>query len=90
MFDHLNFQSLQILADEEMVHSLTELRKSNVVCEGCVAGKQHREAFSREVTEVKSTLHWSFKTFVRIWDLKDNTVAYSPQQMVMQRGRIGP
>lgn len=76
MFDHLNFKSLQMLAYEEMVHSLTKLRKSNVVCERCVAGKQHREVFCKEMAAVKSTLYWSllyrsFKTFVRIWDLKD-------------------
>ncbi|KAM1808399.1 hypothetical protein ACFX11_031293 [Malus domestica] len=47
---HLNFNILQLLSDKEMVLSLPKLKKSTGVCKWCIAGKQHRDAFNKELT----------------------------------------
>ncbi|KAB2616216.1 retrovirus-related Pol polyprotein from transposon TNT 1-94 [Pyrus ussuriensis x Pyrus communis] len=47
---HLNFNNLQLLSDKEMVLGLPKLNKSTGVCERCIAEKQHRDAFSNELT----------------------------------------
>ncbi|KAB2603895.1 hypothetical protein D8674_041435 [Pyrus ussuriensis x Pyrus communis] len=47
---HLNFNSLQLLFDKEMVLGLPKLKKSSGVCEGCIVGKQHRDAFNKKLT----------------------------------------
>ncbi|CAL8997271.1 unnamed protein product, partial [Prunus brigantina] len=47
---HLNMDSLQLMQKQDMVISLPEITSKKGVCEGCVLGKQCREAFPKETT----------------------------------------
>ncbi|CAL8168827.1 unnamed protein product [Prunus armeniaca] len=49
-FGHLNMSSLKLLKEQDMVVGLPEIKGIKEVCEGCVLGKQCREAFPREAT----------------------------------------
>ncbi|CAL2271591.1 unnamed protein product [Prunus armeniaca] len=49
-FGHLNMSSLKLLKEQDMVVGLPEIKGIKDVCEGCVLGKQCREAFPREAT----------------------------------------
>ncbi|CAL8085513.1 unnamed protein product [Prunus armeniaca] len=52
---HLNMSSLKLMQEQEMVVELPEIKAVKGVCEGCVLGKQCREAFPREATTRAST-----------------------------------
>ena len=52
---HLNLSSLKLMQEQEMVVGLPEIKTVKGVCEGCVLGKQCREAFPREATTRAST-----------------------------------
>ncbi|KAI5352878.1 hypothetical protein L3X38_005770 [Prunus dulcis] len=54
-FGHLNMSSLKLLKEQDMVVGLPEIKEVKEVCEGCVLGKQSREAFLREATTRAST-----------------------------------
>ena len=45
-FGHLNFQSLKLLAQNNMVKDLPVIDYSNQFYKGCIFGKQHRRSFS--------------------------------------------
>ncbi|KAI5333494.1 hypothetical protein L3X38_023625 [Prunus dulcis] len=47
---HLNFTSLKLLQDQEMVLGLPEIKLVNEVCEGCTFGKHCRDSFPKETT----------------------------------------
>nr|XP_028952455.1 uncharacterized protein LOC114822291 [Malus domestica] len=47
---HLNMSSLKLMQEQELVVELPEIKVIKGVCEGCVLGKQCREAFPREAT----------------------------------------
>jgi len=49
-FGHLNYVSLKMLQDKEMVVGLPRLDNFGDVCKSCATGKSHREAFDK--TEV--------------------------------------
>ncbi|CAL9011654.1 unnamed protein product [Prunus brigantina] len=49
-FGHLNMSSLKLLKEQDLVVGLPEIKRIKEVCEGCVLGKQCREAFPREAT----------------------------------------
>ncbi|CAL2253987.1 unnamed protein product [Prunus armeniaca] len=49
-FGHLNMRSLKLLKEQDIVVGLPEIKGIKEVCEGCVLGKQCREAFPREAT----------------------------------------
>ncbi|BBH05186.1 multidrug resistance-associated protein 9 [Prunus dulcis] len=52
---HLNFQSLKLLQNEDMVFGLPEIKNTNAVCEGCTFGKHCRKAFPKEATSRATT-----------------------------------
>ncbi|KAI5344202.1 hypothetical protein L3X38_012079 [Prunus dulcis] len=54
-FGHLNMSSLKLLKEQDMVVGLPEIKEVKEVCEGCVLGKQSREAFPREAITRAST-----------------------------------
>ncbi|KAI5353802.1 hypothetical protein L3X38_006696 [Prunus dulcis] len=54
-FGHLNMSSLKLLKEQDMVVGLPEIKEVKQVCEGCVVGKQSREAFPREAITRAST-----------------------------------
>ncbi|KAI5344111.1 hypothetical protein L3X38_011988 [Prunus dulcis] len=54
-FGHLNMSSLKLLKEQDMVVGLPEIKEDRQVCEGCVLGKQSREAFPREAISRAST-----------------------------------
>ena len=43
LFGHLNFGGLNVLNRKCMVNGLPFVEKSNILFEGCILGKQHRE-----------------------------------------------
>ncbi|KAI5319434.1 hypothetical protein L3X38_039142 [Prunus dulcis] len=45
---HLNYTSLMLLKDKEMVQGLPRLQVTKHVCSGCATGKGHRETFDKE------------------------------------------
>ncbi|BFG32908.1 hypothetical protein CerSpe_191820 [Prunus speciosa] len=47
-FGHLNYTSLMLLQEKEMVQGLPSLRAAKHVCSGCATGKSHREPFDKE------------------------------------------
>ena len=47
---HLNISCLKLLQEQEMVMELPEIKAVKEVCEGCVLGKQCREAFPKEAS----------------------------------------
>lgn len=44
-FGHLNFGGLNLLSRKGMVKGLPLIEKPDILCEGCILGKQHRESF---------------------------------------------
>ncbi|CAL5403117.1 unnamed protein product [Camellia sinensis] len=46
-YGHLNFNGLKILHQKNMVSGLPQIDHVSQVCEGCVVGKQHRNAFPK-------------------------------------------
>ncbi|CAL8152754.1 unnamed protein product [Prunus armeniaca] len=52
---HLNFQSLKLLQNEDMVLSLPEIKNTSEVCEGCTFGKHCRKSFPKEATSRVTT-----------------------------------
>ncbi|KAI5353004.1 hypothetical protein L3X38_005896 [Prunus dulcis] len=52
---HLNFQSLKLLQNEDMVLGLPKIKNANAVCEGCTFGKHCRKAFPKEATSRATT-----------------------------------
>ncbi|CAL2268329.1 unnamed protein product [Prunus armeniaca] len=52
---HVNMDSLQLMQKQDMVIGLPEITSKKGVCEGCVLGKQCREAFPKETTTKAST-----------------------------------
>ncbi|KAI5329472.1 hypothetical protein L3X38_028869 [Prunus dulcis] len=54
-FRHLNVSSLKLLKEHDMVVGLPEIKEDRQACEGCVLGKQSREAFPREAISRAST-----------------------------------
>jgi hypothetical protein len=48
-FGHLNFHSLKLLHQKNMVQWLPIISEKNEVCEGCTLGKHHRQPFSKGV-----------------------------------------
>ncbi|KAI5323718.1 hypothetical protein L3X38_032790 [Prunus dulcis] len=47
-YGHLNYTSLMLLQDKEMVQGLPRLQVTKHVCFGCATGKGHREPFDKE------------------------------------------
>ncbi|CAL2226910.1 unnamed protein product [Prunus armeniaca] len=47
-YGHLNYTSLMLLQDKEMVQGLPRLQVTKHVCSGCATGKGHREPFDKE------------------------------------------
>ena len=46
-YGHLSFVGLKTLQQKQMVHGLPQLQYSNLLCEDCILGKQHRSSFPR-------------------------------------------
>jgi len=46
-YGHLSFGGLKTLQQKQMVHGLPQLQYSNLLCEDCILGKQHRSSFPR-------------------------------------------
>ena len=44
-YGHLSFGGLKTLQQKQMVHGLPQLQYSNLLCEDCMLGKQHRSSF---------------------------------------------
>ncbi|XP_039140420.1 uncharacterized protein LOC120277629 [Dioscorea cayenensis subsp. rotundata] len=55
-FGHLNFRSLKLLAQKNMVNGLPLLDHPEQFCEGCILGKQHRNSFSTKNNGMLLTL----------------------------------
>jgi transposase InsO family protein len=45
---HLNYNSLTLLSQKNMVFGLPTIEKKHGVCEGCLLGKHHRQPFPKE------------------------------------------
>jgi transposase InsO family protein len=48
-FGHLNFRYLNQLASKEMVKGLPKIEIPNKICDGCLIGKQSRNAFNKSM-----------------------------------------
>jgi transposase InsO family protein len=46
-FGHLNFQSLKLLQQQDLVYGLPSIHEKGDVCEGCALGKHHRQPFPK-------------------------------------------
>jgi transposase InsO family protein len=46
-YGHLNYKSLKILQQKNMVRGLPKIEESNHVCADCLIGKQHRDAIPK-------------------------------------------
>lgn len=46
-YGHLNFQSLKLMSDQDLVLGLPKIQHENDVCESCALGKQHRDSFPK-------------------------------------------
>ena len=46
-YEHLNFKSLSLLSNQNLVDGLPMIKHVNAVCESCVLGKQHRDSFPK-------------------------------------------
>jgi hypothetical protein len=47
---HVNFDSLKMMAQKEMLKGLPSIIHPNKLCEGCLVGKQFRKSFLKEFT----------------------------------------
>jgi hypothetical protein len=47
---HVNFDSLKMMAQKEMLKGLLSIIHPNQLCEGCLMGKQFHKTFSKEST----------------------------------------
>ena len=68
---HLNYNSLTMLSQKNMVYRLSTIEKKNGVCEGRMIGKHHRQPFpkegvrrAKEVLELVHTEVWSHEYLV--------------------------
>ncbi|GKC80369.1 retrovirus-related pol polyprotein from transposon TNT 1-94, partial [Tanacetum coccineum] len=61
---HLNFQSLNLLHQKNMVGGLPQIHEIEGVCEGCALRKHHRKPFSKGVSwrakEILELVHTNF------------------------------
>ncbi|BBN67207.1 transposable element gene [Prunus dulcis] len=48
-FGHLNYCSLRLLQEKDMVQGLLKLQESEKTCSGCAIGKSHRSSFDKEI-----------------------------------------
>ena len=48
-FGHLNFKSMMVLCNKNMVHGLPRIEEKHDVCEGCALGNYHRQSYTRGV-----------------------------------------
>ena len=48
-YGHLSLDELKTLYTKQMIHGLPQLKKSNLFCEDCMIGKQHRSPFLKKV-----------------------------------------
>lgn len=44
-FGHLNFNSLKLLKQKEMVIGIPSINNERKICEGCIYGKMHRLSY---------------------------------------------
>jgi len=42
---HLKFGGMTLLHTKDMVKGLPLIKKPEIICEGCIFGKKHRESF---------------------------------------------
>ena len=49
-FKHVNFDSLKMMAQKEMLKGLPSIIHPNQLCEGCLVGKQFHKIFLKEST----------------------------------------
>ncbi|CAL2244366.1 unnamed protein product [Prunus armeniaca] len=47
-YGHLNYTSLLLLQEKDMVQGLPKLQGSEKVCSGCAISKSHRNSFDKE------------------------------------------
>ncbi|KAL6287822.1 hypothetical protein ACE6H2_012212 [Prunus campanulata] len=47
-YGHLNYLSLMLLQEKDMVQGLPKLQEAEKVCSGCAIGKSHRSSFNKE------------------------------------------
>ncbi|CAL9012443.1 unnamed protein product [Prunus brigantina] len=47
-FGHLNYISLKLLQEKDMVQGLPKLQEPEKICSGCAIGKSHRSSFDKE------------------------------------------
>ncbi|GKU85713.1 hypothetical protein SLEP1_g340 [Rubroshorea leprosula] len=69
-YGHLHFNGLKLLSQKKMVYGLPSIIPIDGVCEGCVYGKQHRNAFpvgtawrAKEPLELKAEALEKFQEF---------------------------
>ena len=55
-FGHLNFDSLKLLKNREMVIGLPPITNEMKICEGCIYGKMHRSPFPTSSWRVRAPL----------------------------------
>ncbi|KAL4312227.1 hypothetical protein GQ457_01G011000 [Hibiscus cannabinus] len=53
-YGHLNFKSLSLLSNQNLVDGLPMIRRIDAVCESCVVGKQHSDPFSKSSNMIAS------------------------------------
>ncbi|KAL0424086.1 UNVERIFIED_CONTAM: Retrovirus-related Pol polyprotein from transposon TNT 1-94 [Sesamum radiatum] len=60
-YGHLNFKSLSLLSNQNLVDGLPMITHIDAVCESCVVGKQHRDSFpknsNKRASEVAELIH---------------------------------
>lgn len=55
-YGHLNYKSLKVLKEKDMVVGLPNVHCENKVCEGCIYGKFHRLPFNKTSWRAKAPL----------------------------------
>ena len=55
-FGHLNYKSLKVLKQKEMVIGLPSIIENKNICEGCIFGKMHRLPFPKASSRAKAPL----------------------------------
>ena len=46
-YGHLGFKNLELLSKQNMVNGLPQIIRDDHICESCVLGKHHRDAFPK-------------------------------------------
>ena len=63
-YGHLNFRSLNLLSHNNLVDGMPQIQHVGEICESCVFGKQHREAFhkgnARRASELIELVHVTY------------------------------